>query len=123
MSKLIFGAAGIIAVIAYWFFGGINKTVDYFSQRTNIQVQQTSDTVLHRSQEISSGRTINDPAYLARKAAREEEQAKTDRVLSKDRAKADTHVDKAEKHADELETQGESQPKKIDPLDAFARSK
>lgn len=123
MSKLLLGGAGILMFVVYWLVIGINKNVDYSSRRTHLQVQQTVDTVIQQSNKISSGLTSEDPAYQARKAARDAELAQIDRVQSKDRAKADFHVDKAEKQADELESQGEAQPKKIDPLDAYARSK
>ena len=102
ISKMIL-AVGVIAFVAYWFLGKVDKTVDYQSRAVSLQVQQINDDVQKKSKEISSGTAIENPEYLARKEARDQELAQIDKKMSKDRTKADSHVEKTEKQADELD--------------------
>ena len=101
-TKLLL-AAGVVAVVVYWFIGKFDKSVDYQSRSTVLESRQIQDDVIKQSQEISTGLTSKDANYEGRKSERQKELAEIDQKLRKDRAKADIHVENSEKHADELE--------------------
>jgi hypothetical protein len=119
-AKLLL-AAGVVAVVVYWFIGKFDKAVDYQTRATVLESRQLQEDVMKKSMEISSGRAVEDPDFEARKAERQKELTEIDQRLKKDRFKADTHVDRAELHAEEMEEGGASKQRKLDPLDVFAQ--
>lgn len=117
-------AAGAIVFIAFMFVGKIDKKADYETQATNLEIGQMVDTVKMESAAIRTGVSkVSDPEAEARMAERDKELYEIKAKGKKDRLKDDKRVADTEKIADDLDAEEAKKAGKIDPLDAFARSR